>query len=223
MEAYDYRVGFSTVQIGSYIGEEPVQKIGTIDAFDVRNQGGQIINASVRLFTLAIAGLSVLPHVLNPEEMEMKTQFISGEALKITLSPFIDKSTGERIIGTDVATLVVKKPNGTLLGSPPTPTWDSDVNFWKASISIGSFEEGEWLIKATSDNVDALPQFVALTWGDYVDDIPETRQAAIGRWKIIGTQLNLYEDDGVTIFKTFDLKDADGNPSATRIFERDPV
>ena len=157
------------------------------------------------------------------EELSMKTQFVSTENLKITLPPFVNKTTGERIIGTDIATLVVKDPTGSLLSSPPVPVWDGDVYFWLAEVPIVSFIEGEWLVLATSDDANALPQFKVLTWGDYVDDIPETRQAALGRWKIIGTQLLLYEDDGVSVFKTFDLKDADGNPSNTRVFERDPV
>jgi len=160
--------------------------------------------------------------VVVSSEVAMKTQFVSGEDLKITLPPFIDKTTGERIIGTDVATIVVKSPSG-LFPSPPTPSWDADVYFWLAEIPAASFIEGEWLVLATSDDANALPQFKVLTWGDYMDDIPETRQAALGRWRIIGTQLNLYEDDGVTVFKTYDLKDADGNPSNTRVFERDPV
>ena len=159
---------------------------------------------------------------LQAEEHMAKTQFVSGEDLKITLPPFIDKTTGERIIGTDVCTLVVKAPSG-VYGSPPVPTFDTDTHFWKAEIALASFEEGEWTVRATSDDPNALPQYKSLTWGDYMDDIPETRQAAIGRWKIVGTQLLLYEDDGVTVFKTYDLKDADGNPSATRVFERDPA
>ena len=151
----------------------------------------------------------------------MKTQFVSGEDLKITLPPFINGTTGGRIIGTDVATLVVKAPSGLI--TPPVPTFDADTHFWTADVAAALFEEGEWQIYAVSDDADALAQYKSLTWGDYMDDIPETRQAALGRWKIVGTQLHLYEDDGVTVFKTYDLKDADGNPSATRVFERDPV
>jgi hypothetical protein len=160
---------------------------------------------------------------LQAEEQMAKTQFASGEDLIITFPPFIDKTTGERIVGTDVATLVVKKPDDTLMGTPPTASFDSDIDMWRATIPYASFEEGEWLVKATTNDSDGLDQYISYTWGDYVDDILEARQAAIGRWKIDGTQLKLYEDDGSTVFKTYDLKDSDGNPSSTRIFERDPV
>jgi hypothetical protein len=45
---------------------------------------------------------------------------------------------------------------------------------------------------------------------------------ANGRWKInTGTNtLTLYMLDGTTVYKTFNLKDASGNPTTTNVFER---
>lgn len=51
----------------------------------------------------------------------------------------------------------------------------------------------------------------------------DLRTAAFGRWKVIGTQLLIYEDNGITVLETFNLKDDEGLPSSTRIFERVPV
>ncbi len=48
-------------------------------------------------------------------------------------------------------------------------------------------------------------------------------KAAYGRWKIIGTQLLLYDIDNTTVIKTYNLKDAAGNPTNTSIFERMPT
>ncbi len=154
-----------------------------------------------------------------------KSQFVSTEPLKIVFPPFTDRATGLTILGTDIVTLTIKRPNGTLLPSPPVPTWDTDVRMWIATISIGSFQEGDWLIRASSNGGGAQDQLRVLTWGDYVDDIQETRQAALGRWRIDQAlnKLFLYEEDGVTVFREFDLKDATGTPSTTQIFERDPV
>ena len=152
-----------------------------------------------------------------------KTQFISGEVLQITLPPFTDNTTGLPITAGDSVTLTIKRPDNTLLPSPPVPARDGDTDFWQATVPVVSFQEGEWLIKAESDDVNAIDQYVSLTWGDYVDDIVEARQAAMGRWVITGNQLTLYEDDGITPFQVFDLKDSEGNPSSSRIFERDPV
>jgi hypothetical protein len=155
------------------------------------------------------------------EKIVAKTQFLASEPLRVIFFPFFNKVSNEYVVtGLDTATLVVKKPDGTLLTPAPTLVFDSDVNFWVVEIDVSDYLEGDWLVKATSDAANTLPQYRIFTWGDYVDEI---RQAAFGRWKIEGTQLKLYADGGTTVVRTFDLKDADGNPSATRIFERDPV
>lgn len=54
-------------------------------------------------------------------------------------------------------------------------------------------------------------------------DVAILKKIAIGRWKIQGTQLILYELDGTTPYKTFNLLDDTATPSNTRIFERVPV
>lgn len=153
-----------------------------------------------------------------------KSQFLSSEDLQIIFPPFINRSDGTQFLGTDTVTLTIKKPNGTLLLSPPVPTFDTDVKLWTAVVSAASFLEGKWLILASSTGANAQGQNQALVWGDYVDDIHEIRQAALGRWRIDATtkKLFLYEDDGVTVFKTFDLKDSAGVASVTQVFERDP-
>ena len=48
-------------------------------------------------------------------------------------------------------------------------------------------------------------------------------QIETGRWKIVDNQMVLYESDGITALKTFDLKDSSGNPTETEPFERVPV
>lgn len=152
-----------------------------------------------------------------------KSQFTSTEDLNVTLPPFTDKTSHDPITAGDSVTLTIKKPDGTLLASPPTPARDADTDFWVASVPSAEFQEGTWLVKGVSDDANAIPQYLILVWGDYVDDIQEARQAALGRWKIEGTQLKLYEEDGSTVFKTFDLKDENGDATSTRVFERDPV
>ena len=46
---------------------------------------------------------------------------------------------------------------------------------------------------------------------------------AVGRWRVVGDQLILYQLDGTTALATFNLFDDSGDPSSTRIFERVPV
>lgn len=160
---------------------------------------------------------AVIPVDPSPTQ---KSQFVSAEDLDILLSPFM-LADGTVVPGTDTLTIVAKAPDTTIIN--PTATYDVSAGRWVASIPAASFQEGEWLIYATSDAAGTFPQFSSLWWGDYVDDIPETRQAAVGRWRIEGTTLNLYEEDGVTIFQSYELKDSDGNPSSARIYDKDPI
>lgn len=171
--------------------------------------------------TLVRLGASEPSPVLPVLALNHKAQFVSAEVLSIVLNPFIS-TTGQYVTGgADVVTIVAKAPDNTIVN--PTAVYDSDTDQWVASIPVVSFQEGEWLVYAISNIAETLPQFLSLWWGDYMDDIPEARQAAVGRWKIDGTVLSLYEDDGLTVFKTFDLKDSGGLPSSTAIFDKDPA
>lgn len=49
------------------------------------------------------------------------------------------------------------------------------------------------------------------------------QKAAFNRWKIEGTQLTIFDDDGTSPLQVFDLKDDLGNASNSKIFERVPV
>jgi hypothetical protein len=152
----------------------------------------------------------------------MKLQYASTEALSLSFPPFFNGVSGTYVVdGLGTTQFIVRKPDNTT--QIVAASFDTDVKFWKAEIAIGSFQEGIWLIKAESDVGSTIDQFRALSWGDYVDDIGETRQAALGRWKIVGTQLVIYEDDGTTPFKTFNLLDSEGFPSVSGVFERTPV
>lgn len=54
-------------------------------------------------------------------------------------------------------------------------------------------------------------------------DVAVLRQMESGRWRIVDNQMIFYADDGVTPLRTFDLKDADGVPTMTDVFERVPA
>lgn len=152
----------------------------------------------------------------------MKSQYASTEVLTMSFPPFFVPVTPEYVIdGLDTVQFTVKKPDTTT--QIVVPTFDSDVKFWKAEIPVLSFQEGLWLIRAESDVAGSYDQYRAVFWGDYVDDIGEIRQMALGRWRIVGSQLIIYEDDKVTPFKTFDLLDAEGLPNINQAFERNPV
>lgn len=54
-------------------------------------------------------------------------------------------------------------------------------------------------------------------------DITLMRKIQTNRWKIENNQLVIYDDDGVTPLKVFNLKDKYGNPSEVNVYEREPV
>jgi len=171
--------------------------------------------------------LTTLPHstgggaLLPPIQSSQKSQFASTESMDILLNPFLGIDGSYVAGGADIITLTLKAPDATIYN--PAAVWDPVVSMWVAQLDVAEFQEGEWLLYGVSDSVDSLPQFASLWWGDYVDDIQEIRQAALGRWKIEGTTLRLYEEDGLTTFLEFDLKDEAGDPSNSRIFDKDPI
>ncbi len=82
-------------------------------------------------------------------------------------------------------------------------------------------EDEDYCIRADS---------VTLTGSDrYVYSSNET--AGVGKilkieknkWKIIGTQMLFYDDDGTTVLYTFDLKNKSGTPTDRDVFERAPA
>ena len=56
--------------------------------------------------------------------------------------------------------------------------------------------------------------------GGIVDTLFEV---ATGKWEVVSNQLNIYESDGVTLVKTFNLFDAAGSPTSTLPAKREPV
>lgn len=149
----------------------------------------------------------------------MKSQYIASEVLRIVIPPFLNTDDNSFIVTGDAVTLTIKKPDNTLLAPAPTAVRDGDTDFWVAEVPLDDFQSGEWLVKAESDDADSLPQYKLLLWGDFMDDI---LQATLGRWRILNNQLLIYKNDGVTVLRTFDLKDDQGLPSSSQIFERTP-
>ena len=176
----------------------------------------------------------------------MKTQFVPTEPMQIRFAPFVDKTTGAYILGTDECTLTIKRPGGALIAPAPTAVWDTDVHLWHLDLDVGTYyEQGEWRIEAESNDPNANPQWHVLTWGDYVSKLdaavstraqPSDLTALVsgvaalvkigtGRWKVdtAAKQLTLYDPVGGAALYVFDLKGSDGLPNAQLVFERVPA
>jgi hypothetical protein len=118
----------------------------------------------------------------------MKTQFQSTEKLRIRLPPFLNKNDWSYIMGTDVATLYIKCPDGTVLQTGvdgvPTPTYDTDVHMWSVDLDVSYYtahadpSTDEWKVYATSNDANYVPQWASYMWGDYVDDVTEAKTSA---------------------------------------------
>ena len=53
--------------------------------------------------------------------------------------------------------------------------------------------------------------------------IEEIAKVERNRWRIDNNKLTIYDDDGVTVFRQFNLKDQNGDPTETNPVERDPI
>ena len=105
---------------------------------------------------------------------------------------------------------------------------------WDASKYIG-IDSVFFIIDATATILSDVDRYLGgrVDRADAVDNIilqtavtaigtttTDILTAIAGTWKIIGNQLIMYETDGITIFRTFNLLDADSQPASTQVFTR---
>lgn len=53
--------------------------------------------------------------------------------------------------------------------------------------------------------------------------ITELRKYSLNRWRIVGNQFIVYDDNGTTPLRSFNLRDASGNPTMINPMERTPI
>lgn len=63
----------------------------------------------------------------------------------------------------------------------------------------------------------------AVTAGSMGQALSATWQVQTGKWEMVANQLNLYDKDGVTILRQFNLFDTSNNPSLTGVVKRVPI
>jgi len=105
-----------------------------------------------------------------------KAQFQSTETMRIRFSPFVNAVTGAYIIGTDTCQLNYRPPGGA--PAAVAMSWDAGIQVWYYDFVVGSYVQGEWRFRGVSNDVNALPQWKNVIWGDYVDDITAAKTAA---------------------------------------------
>lgn len=116
-------------------------------------------------------------------------------------------------IAADVATVQTR------LGSPVGASLSADLAAVKADTASAVTKLGTPVGASLSADVAAVKAAsdVAVTQATLA------RKAQTNRDKVQGTQLVLFDDDGTTPLRTWNLFDDGGVPTSTRIFERVPV
>lgn len=107
----------------------------------------------------------------------MKDQFQANETVEIRFLPFIDRTNGTYILGTDSAQVTISKPGTPRVVTTEALVWDTDVQLWMLDVAP-PHSAGEWRMKALSSDLNAQPQWKSVMVGDYVDDITDAKYAA---------------------------------------------
>lgn len=171
--------------------------------------------AAVKVDTAGIATLSTkvgtpIGASVSIDIAAVKTDTTSTNTNVSTLSTKVGTPVGASVVA-DIAS-VKSDTSGLSSGISGVSTSVSNLST-KVGIPAGvSVSDDIAAIQSTTSGLSAS--------GPKIDVL---HQIAVGRWKVQGTQLLLYNADGTTVLEAFDLKDDAGDPSNIRIFERVPV
>ena len=148
----------------------------------------------------------------NPDQFKSD---VSALALEATLTAM--KGAG----WTDETLKAIKDAIDALNNIAASDVWTyatrtlTDPDSYKADVSGLALESTLTAIKGAGWSDETLKA---------VHDFVETvKKIESNRWKITGNQLVVYDDDGLTPLKTFDLKDSAGQPAMENVYERDPA
>ena len=108
-----------------------------------------------------------------------------------------------------------------LLGTPVGASIAADIAAALAASLAAQTSADLANMAATAAGVQATTAATQATAAAATAEI--VRKIQTNRYKIVGTTLVIYDDNGTTPYKTFNLFDDVGTPSSTRIFERVPI
>lgn len=108
------------------------------------------------------------------------------------------------------------------------------TSVWRYLWEPASLSEGSYIVEYTLTDALALVGLATedLNVSDYATQGAQAVMAGkvhaiykieLGHWKIVDNQMIYYELDGSTPYLIYDLFDASGNPSMTKVFERVPA
>ncbi len=149
---------------------------------------------------------------------------------------FRTKVTGFRVssvpvkIRSDADTVITSVTSvSTKLGTPAGASVSADIAAVQTKLGTPTGASVSADIASVSSDVSSVTTDVADVKSDTsllpaaMPKIDVLYQIEVGRWKVQGTQLLIYDADNTTVLFAFNLKDDTGEASATKVFERVPV
>lgn len=89
--------------------------------------------------------------------------------------------------------------------------------------AVGGVETAISGIEATVDGIDLKVDDIANEIETNQEHLEVLVDVAIGKWEVASNQLKLYSTDGLTVIRTFNLFDSEGNLTSTAPARREPV
>ncbi len=135
-------------------------------------------------------------------------------------------AVGYTLLNTDESEKQARTTTGVYELGTNTGLYACDITFdddWNGSILWDSGEgspvyaaeeyNDEDEVKAIKTKTDNLPADTDGTLTTLQADVTIIKKIETGRWKIVNNQMIFYDDDGTTPLYTFNLKNADGDPT----------
>ena len=90
------------------------------------------------------------------------------------------------------------------------------------NVAVSNFANGITLADALRYVIVHMPRS-DIGFADVLEDTSKLVDVEFGKWEIVSNQLVLYKQDGVTVLKTFNLQDKNGQATSVSPYKRIPV
>lgn len=157
---------------------------------------------------------------VEAQELADAIREYEDETTNMDFPKIMDGTGKDDIGGGNITAITIKLLDGWKLnaGARGSPTV-----FTVKNSNLITFDGSTPFFPATNVSYDRAQSTAPGLAGTIEVDVIALRKVHSNRWRILGTQLLEFDDDGTTVLNTFDLKDTGGNPTSTDVVERDPV
>lgn len=127
------------------------------------------------------------------------------------------------VIDTGAKTEVLASTSMAGIGSVWHYVWEPTTLPVGEYIAEYTLEDDDGIVTTVAEDISVMDIATQSLVTEIQGSVDTIRSIEAGRWKILNNQMLFYGSDGVTPILTFNLFDADGNPTMTDLFERVPV